>query len=112
MSEKKHGFDKPFCGFVQPKDAALSSAFRGHMVAASGEFVGTFMFLFLAFLGHLMSATLRTASAPQTTNDNQTVIFIAMSYGFSLLVTVWTMYRISGGLFRLVECCVVCTGKC
>lgn len=32
--------------------------------------------------------------------SSQTVIFVSLGYGFSLLVTAWTMYRISGGLFN------------
>jgi aquaporin rerated protein, other eukaryote len=72
----------------------------GHFVAASGEFVGTFMFLFFAFLGHLMAVDQAPSTGPNGTNSNQTVIYIAMSYGLSLLVTAWTLYRISGGLFN------------
>lgn len=34
------------------------------------------------------------------TPSSQTVIVIALSYGMSLLVTAWTMYRVSGGLFN------------
>jgi aquaporin related protein len=32
-------------------------------------------------------------------DSNQTVIFIALSYGFSLLIAAWVLYRVSGGLF-------------
>lgn len=84
-------------GFLTPKDPATASAARNHFVAASGEFVGTFLFLFMAFLGHLMSVDQAPNTGPNGTNSNQTVIYIAMSYGFSLLVAVWALYRISGG---------------
>lgn len=44
------------------------------------------------------------ASAPNFSadgsNSNQTVIHIALSYGLGLLVTAWTLYRVSGGLFN------------
>jgi aquaporin rerated protein, other eukaryote len=33
-------------------------------------------------------------------NSSQTIIYISLGYGFSLLITAWTMYRISGGLFN------------
>jgi hypothetical protein len=46
-----HGLSKPMFGFVTPKFAEDTSAIRKHFVAASGEFVGTFLFLFTAFLG-------------------------------------------------------------
>ncbi|KAK3697360.1 hypothetical protein LTR37_017505 [Vermiconidia calcicola] len=84
----------------QGKSAADQSDLLKHCVAATGEFVGTFMFLFFAYLGHQMSVTQATSLGPNGTNSNSTVIYIAMSYGLSLLVTVWMMYRISGGLFR------------
>ena len=88
-------------GIIQPKSAASASKLRQHFVAASGEFVGTFMFLFMAYLGHIMAVDQapRNTTGPNGTNANQTVIYIAMSYGLSLLVTVWVLYRVSGGLY-------------
>lgn len=99
--EKSHGFDKPFLGFLgNPRNADDQSAILKHFVAATGEFVGTFLFLFFAFLGHQMAVDTAPDTGPGNVISNQTVIFIAMSYGLSLLVTAWTMYRISGGLFN------------
>jgi hypothetical protein len=46
-----HGLDKPMFGFIAPKSTEDTSALRKHFIAASGEFVGTFLFLFTAFLG-------------------------------------------------------------
>lgn len=96
----KHSFSKPMGGFLQPKSAADQSALRGHFVAASGEIVGTFLFLFIAFLGHSMSVQQTADTGPNGTNSSQTVVFISLSYGISLLVTAWTLYRVSGGLFN------------
>ena len=42
----------------------------------------------------------RNGTGPNGTNSADTVVYISLSYGFALLVTVWTMYRISGGLFN------------
>lgn len=75
------------------------STMQSHIVAAVAEFVGTFMFLFLAFAGHLMAV----AQAPNPVNgamNNQTVLIIGLAYAISLLVNVWAFYRISGGLFN------------
>jgi len=94
----KHSADQAFYGYLTPKDSGSASEMRKHFVAAVGEFVGTFMFLFFAFLGHTMAVDQAPNTGPDGTNSNQTVIYIAMSYGFSLLVTAWTLYRISGGL--------------
>lgn len=35
---------------------------------------------------------------------NSTAVWIAMSYGFALLVNAWAFYRISGGLFNPAVC--------
>lgn len=77
------------------------NALKNHLVAASGEFVGTFMFLYFAYAGHLMvvNQTAETALS-NSANSSQTVIFIGLAYGMSLLVTAWGFYRISGGLFN------------
>jgi len=99
-NSKTHSLSKPFGGYLQPRNPEDASAIRGHFVAATGEFVGTFMFLLFGFLGHSMAVTTAPNMNPGGGNSNQTVIFISMSYGFSLLVTAWTLYRVSGGLFN------------
>lgn len=58
-----------------------------------------------------MSVDTAPNTGPNGVNSNQTVIYIAMSYGLSLLVTVWAMYRVSGGLFNpAVTLAMVITG--
>jgi aquaporin related protein len=51
-----------------------------------------------------MSVASAPEAAPENAaggaNSNQTVVFIALSYGFSLLVAAWVLYRVSGGLFN------------
>ncbi|KAH5685726.1 hypothetical protein HBI21_005320 [Parastagonospora nodorum] len=72
-----------------------------HLVAAVGEFVGTFMFLYFSFIGQIMLVS--QAAERSTINgqaSSQQNIFTALLYGFSLLVNVWAFYRISGGLFN------------
>ena len=73
----------------------------GHLVAAAGEFVGTFMFLYFSFIGQIMlvsQAAERSSINGQASSQQN--IFTALLYGFSLLVNVWAFYRISGGLFN------------
>lgn len=69
---------------------------RGHLVAMSGEFVGTVMFLYFAFAGTQIANNLTPPGEPSL---NQ-LLFISLSFGFSLAVTAWVFYRISGGLFN------------
>lgn len=70
---------------------------RAHLVATSGEFVGTVLFLWLA---------LSAAQVASATNANEgvatasSVLYVALGFGFSLAVTAWAFYRISGGLFN------------
>lgn len=72
----------------------LNKGARGHLVAMAGEFVGTVMFLYFAFAGTQIANTI--GEVPNL----QQLLFISLSFGFSLLVTAWAFYRISGGLFN------------
>lgn len=68
---------------------------QGHVVAMSGEFVGTIMFLFFAFGGTQIANSID----PNIPNLGQ-LTYISLSFGFSLAVTAWVFYRVSGGLFN------------
>ena len=84
-----HRFHRPHIRkhFGKPK----MSGFKNHFMAGFGEFIGTTMFLFLAE-GGAKTAQLSVSSATESTNgptqlNNQTIMFIALSFGMSLLVT-------------------------
>ncbi|KAK4983858.1 putative aquaporin-3 [Elasticomyces elasticus] len=85
---------------VRSPDGKHNSAFQNHMIAMSGEFVGTFLFLFFAFCTHTMAVQQAPDTGPNGANSSTTVIYISLGYGFSLLVTAWTMFRVSGGLYN------------
>jgi len=71
--------------------------------------VGTFLFLYFAFATHLMAVDQTDAVALANGQKSaQTIMYIALGYGFSLLVTVWAFYRISGGLFNPAVTLGVC----
>ena len=76
------------------------SPLEAHLVAAGGEFVGTFLFLYFGYAGNLMAVSRAPTDAPIGGISSETVIFISLAYSFSLLITVWAFYRISGGLFN------------
>lgn len=67
---------------------------RAHFVAMLGEFVGTTMFLFMAFGGTQVAGSL----APTDSINSYT--YIALSFGMSLLVNVWIFFRVSGAFFN------------
>lgn len=71
-----------------------------HLVAASGEFIGTVLFLWFAFAWHQVAVLLAAGSSSRGGSSAETVMFISIGYGFSLLVNAWAFYRISGGLFN------------
>jgi aquaporin related protein len=61
--------------------------------AASFEFVGTTVFLLLAFGGVQASNDVEGSVLEQT-------LYIATSFGLSLLVSAWFFFRATGGLFN------------
>lgn len=78
----------------------LPNWIKGHLVAFIGEFVGTFMFLFLAF-SSTQVANYTTAGASLSTSPNTSnLLFVALAFGFSLAVNAWVFFRITGGLFN------------
>ncbi|ETS73517.1 hypothetical protein PFICI_14463 [Pestalotiopsis fici W106-1] len=84
----------------------MNSEAKNHFVAALGEWVGTTMFLFFAFAGtQVANAQTKTPAEATTTNatagfDPIVMLYISVSFGFSLMVNVWVFFRISGGLFN------------
>lgn len=79
---------------------------RNHFVATSAEFAGTTLFLFFAFSGTqvaLLAAPVGPDVVGSPSNPSQ-LLFIALSFGFSLAVNAWVFFRISGGLFNPAVC--------
>jgi len=72
-----------------------------------GEFVGTTLFLFFAFGGTQVANIGSGSTANNTTTGSNTggvdpskLLYISLSFGFSLMVNAWIFFRISGGLFN------------
>lgn len=74
----------------------LPNRARHLFISFAGEFVGTFLFLFFAFAATKVANNLR-GSRPM---DIGSLLYISLAFGFSLAVTVWVFFRISGGLFN------------
>lgn len=79
---------------------AKGARMRDHLVAATGEFVGTFFFLWFAFAWHLIAVSQQPAVAATGGPSAVQIMYVSIGYGFSLLVCAWAFYRISGGLFN------------
>lgn len=88
----------------------LTKRWRNEFVAAAAEFAGTFMFLFFAFGGTQVANTAAVYSDRATAGqqdgsitqapNTSVLLYIALSFGFSLMVNVWVFFRVSGGLFN------------
>lgn len=76
------------------------SSLQSHLVASSGEFVGTFFFLWMSYSAQLVVLDQASAKSLSGGTSSETVVYISLVYGFSLLVNAWAFYRISGGLFN------------
>lgn len=83
-----------------PHHGSHLSDLATHLVAATGEFVGTFFFLWMAYSGQLTVLNQYSALAVAGGASSETIVFIALVYALSLLVNAWAFYRISGGLFN------------
>ena len=104
ISNKKEGssFKRSFLhksDYEEHRDAK-GAIMRDHLVAATGEFVGTFFFLWFAFAWHLIAVNQQPAVATNGGPSAVQIMYVSVGYGFSLLVSAWAFYRISGGLFN------------
>lgn len=94
----------------KPHHAPTKLVVKNHFVAMVGEFVGTTLFLLIAFGGTNIANVPSTSVTGATTagQDGSTaaavntssLLYIALSFGFSLAVNAWIFFRISGGLFN------------
>lgn len=78
----------------------LPDTIRNNIIAVVGEFVGTFLFLFWAFVGaHIASTPVAPPGADPRLNV-LVLLYISVSFAVSLTANVWIFYRITGGLFN------------
>ena len=74
----------------------LPNKVRHDIISFTGEYVGTFLFLFFAFAATQVANNLRGTRSM----DLGTLLYISLAFGSSLAITVWVFFRISGGLFN------------
>jgi hypothetical protein len=77
---------------------------RGEIAAFLGEFIGTFMFLFLAFAGTQIAlnaaGTQQLISSDHPAPDVNKLLYIAFAFGVSLAINVAIFADVSGGMFN------------
>ncbi|KAF2204241.1 aquaporin-like protein [Delitschia confertaspora ATCC 74209] len=88
----------------------LATRWRNELVASAAEFAGTFMFLFISYGGTQVANSAANANDASTAGqqngsitqvpNSSILLYISLSFGFSLAVNVWVFFRVSGGLFN------------
>lgn len=76
----------------------LFANFKQDLCGAILEFIGTFIFLTLAFGS--VQATTSAGDAGQPAPRALNVFIASFSFGFGLLVSAWMFYRVSGANFN------------
>ncbi|PWN43782.1 aquaporin-like protein [Ceraceosorus guamensis] len=79
---------------------------KNEFIAALSEFIGTFLFLFMAYgianSASQQSIVSNTAQGTTTAGglDPSQLLLSSLGFGFSLAVNAWLFFRVSGGLFN------------
>jgi hypothetical protein len=78
----------------------LPPTVRNNLVAMLGEFVGTFLFLLMAFAGTQIAHT--PVPTRNALPEAASYILVCLTFGLSLTTNIWAFYRVTGGLFNPV----------
>ncbi|GAA5896137.1 uncharacterized protein JCM6883_001727 [Sporobolomyces salmoneus] len=83
---------------------------KSHAIAFVGEFVGTTLFCFFAFAGTTVASLPATSvtdsgatsdmGAVQPSPNTSSLLYVALSFGFSLAVNIQIFSGVSGGIFN------------
>ncbi|RCK59515.1 Aquaporin-1 [Candida viswanathii] len=72
-------------------------AWKNHLIAALGEFFGTFIFLWVAFVIAQIANQDPTIPEPGQGSDPMQLIMISFGFGFGVMMSVFMFFRVSGG---------------
>ncbi|KAL7663452.1 hypothetical protein ABC855_g4183 [[Candida] zeylanoides] len=86
-----------FEGYEPRANAADNSVWRNHSIAIFGEFFGTFIFLWTAFMIAQIANQDPTIPKPGGGSDPMQLIMISFGFGFGVMVAVFIFFRVSGG---------------
>jgi len=85
-------------------ESGSRNTIRNHFIAMTGEFLGTFLFLFSAFGPTQIAVTTLKNEANPSVPNTSALFFIAAAFGVSVTVNVWAFYRINGGMLNPAVC--------
>ncbi|ABN65636.1 aquaporin [Scheffersomyces stipitis CBS 6054] len=97
MTTENETFDQEAQQTYNPKlDATITaSPLKNHLIAFLGEFFGTFIFLWTAFM--IAQIANQDPNIPEVGSEPQQLIMISFGFGFGVMMAVFMFYRISGG---------------
>lgn len=105
--EERLPYHEPTAISPRKERSGLHHTLRTELTAFIGEFIGTFMFLSLAFAGTQIAvndpgAPRSNLGGPSSTPDTTKLLYIAFSFGVSLAINVAIFADISGAKFNPV----------
>lgn len=84
---------------------------RNHFIAAVGEFCGTFMFLWCAYvICNVANHDVALVAAPDGSHPGQ-LIMIAIGFGFSVMFSIWCFAGVSGGALNPAMSLSLCLAR-
>lgn len=79
----------------EPRSGPTNSPMKNMAIAALGEFFGTFIFLWTAFV--IAQIANQDPTIPETGSNPGQLIMISLGFGFGVMVGVFMFFRVSGG---------------
>ncbi|CAI5168312.1 BEM_HP_G0087230.mRNA.1.CDS.1 [Saccharomyces cerevisiae] len=84
---------------------------RNHFIAAVGEFCGTFMFLWCAYvICNVANHDVALTTEPEGSHPGQ-LIMIALCFGFSVMFSIWCFAGVSGGALNPAVSLSLCLAR-
>ncbi|CAI4626666.1 AQG_2a_G0035050.mRNA.1.CDS.1 [Saccharomyces cerevisiae] len=84
---------------------------RNHFIAAVGEFCGTFMFLWCAYvICNVANHDVALTTEPEGSHPGQ-LIMIALGFGFSVMFSIWCFAGVSGGALNPAVSLSLCLAR-
>ncbi|EGE82260.1 hypothetical protein RJZ56_007624 [Blastomyces dermatitidis] len=89
---------RPRASFISDRINRIPDPLRNGIVATTGEFVGTFLFLFYPFASGIIANEVVLEPGEQA--DPTALLYTALGFGVSLTVNVWLFFRVTGGMLN------------
>lgn len=82
------------------KESKLPDTVRNSTMIVVDEFLGTFLFLFMSFVGAQTAVNNNDPANPDAILSPMSLLYIAVSFSSALAANIWIFYRVTGGMFN------------